>query len=172
MHRVKHLCISKVVCEETGNTLVETALCLSLILLVIVGVMACSMAVYTEHYVESAASSGARYATVRGSTYSAACATSASYYCEAKVSDIQNYIQTNVPPGIKASNISVTASWPGTTGSTGPAGTPIACDVSQGTDSPGCIVTVTVSYPFTFMLPSPLNRSMTFLTSRSTVISQ
>lgn len=163
----KHLCVGQLVHEETGNTLLESALCLSLVLLVIIGIMQCSLAVYTEHYVESAASSGARYATVRGSTYSGtSCATAASYYCEAGASGILNYIQTNAAPGIKASNISVTASWPGTTGAGG------TCNNAQGNDSPGCLVTVTVSYPFRFMLPAPLNKSITMTASRSTIISQ
>lgn len=167
MHRVKQLRAGEVVCEETGSTLLESALCLSLVLLVSIGIMMCSLAVYTEHYVESAASSGARYATVRGSTYSGtSCAAAASYYCEAGTSGILNYIQTNAAPGIKVSNISVTASWPGTTGAGG------ACNTAQGNDSPGCLVTVTVSYPFTFTLPGLSKQSITFHASRSTIISQ
>ncbi|SDF83269.1 TadE/TadG family type IV pilus assembly protein [Terriglobus roseus] len=167
MRHVKHLRAGEVLCEETGSTLLETSLCLSLVLLVILGIMECSLAVYTEHYVEWAASAGARYATVRGSTYSGTmCATSNSNYCEAGASDIQNYIRTNVAPGISASNISVTASWPGTSGASG------ACDTAQGSNSPGCMVTVTVSYPFTFMLPAPLNKGITLSASRSTIISQ
>ncbi len=153
--------------DEAGSALVEMALCIGAVLLAIFGIMECSQAVYTEHYVESAAASGARYATVRGSTYSGtACASSSSYYCEAGTSDIQSYIQSNAAPGISAANVSVTASWPGTTGGTG------TCDSVQGNDSPGCLVTVTVTYPFTFMLPPPLNRSITFRAVRSTVISQ
>jgi Flp pilus assembly protein TadG len=143
------------------------ALCIGLVLLVIFGIMECSLAVYAEHYIESAAASGARYATVRGSTYSGtACASPSASYCEAGTSDIQSYIQANAAPGIIASNISVTASWPGTTGGTG------ACDSVQGNDSPGCLVTVTVTYPFTFILPAPLNQSITFRAVRSMVISQ
>lgn len=167
MHRVKHPRAGEIIREEAGSTLLETALCLSITLLVIIGMMECCLAVYTEHYVESAASSGARYATVRGGTYSGtACATATSYYCEAKSSDIQNYIQANAAPGIKASNVSVTAAWGGKTG----AGS--ACTSVQGNDSPGCLVTVTVSYPFTFMLPAVSAKSITFSASRSTVISQ
>lgn len=114
MHRANHLRAEEILCETTGNTLLETALCLSLVLLVIIGIMECSLAVYIEHYVELAASSGARYATVRGSTYKGtACSTAAPYYCETNSSDIQSYIQTNAPPGVNTSNISVTASWSG-----------------------------------------------------------
>lgn len=167
MRHVKYLRVGKVFCEETGSTLLETSLCLSLVLLVILGIIECSMAVYTEHYVEWAASAGARYATVRGSTYSGtACATSTTYYCEAGNNDIQNYIQANAAPGINAAKISVTTSWPGTTGASG------TCDTTNGSDSPGCIVKVTVSYPFTFMLPAPLNKGITLLASHSTIISQ
>lgn len=167
MQGARHPLAGELFHEEAGSALLETTLCLSLVLLLIFGIMECSLAVYTEHYVESAAASGARYATVRGSTFSGtACATSSSYSCEAGTSDILNYIQANAAPGIKASQISVRVSWPGTTGATG------ACDNLQGNDSPGCLVTVTVSYPFTFMLPIPGNKAITFLASRSTVISQ
>jgi Flp pilus assembly protein TadG len=143
------------------------ALCLSLVLLVVLAIMQCSLAVYTEHFVESAALSGVRYATVRGSTYSdTACATAATYQCEAGVAGILTYIQSNAAPGIVASKISVTASWPGTTGGGA------SCDTAQGNDGPGCVVTVSVSYPFTFMLPASLHKSITFRASRSSVISQ
>jgi len=153
--------------DEAGSALVEMALCIGLVLLVIFGIMECSLAVYTEHYVESAAASAARYASVRGSTYSGtSCASPTSSYCEAGSSDIQNYVRANADPGITAASLSVTASWPGTTGGTG------ACDTTQGDDSPGCLVTVTVTYPFTFVLPAPWNRSMTFNAVRSMVISQ
>jgi Flp pilus assembly protein TadG len=153
--------------DEAGSTLVEMALCIGLVLMVIFGIMECSLAVYTEHYIESAAVSGARYASVRGSTYrETACTSPSASYCEAGTSDIQNYIRANAAPGITANNISVTASWPGTTGAMG------TCDSVQGSDSPGCLVTVTVIYPFTFMLPVPLNQSITFSAVRSTVISQ
>lgn len=167
MHRAKHRFIDEVFCEETGNTLLETSLCLSLVLLVILGVMECSLAVYTEHYVEWAASAGARYASVRGSTYSSKpCGAGTSNYCETGTSDIQNYIQTTAAPGLKSSNISVTASWSSGTAAMA------ACDTTQGNDSPGCIVTVTVTYPFSFMLPAPFNKSGTLTASRSIIISQ
>ncbi|WP_047491804.1 TadE/TadG family type IV pilus assembly protein [Terriglobus sp. TAA 43] len=167
MLRDRHFRTSELFREETGNTLLETALCLSVVLLVILGIMECSLAVYTEHYVESAAASGARYAMVRGGTYSGiSCGAATSYYCQAGTSDILNYIKANAAPGIKVSNLSVTASWPGT------AGTSSACDTAQGSNSPGCLVTVTVSYPFTFMLPIPLHKGITLLASRSTIISQ
>ncbi|MEZ2347770.1 TadE/TadG family type IV pilus assembly protein [Terriglobus sp. RCC_193] len=167
MRRAKFFSAQRLARHESGSTLLEMALCLSLVSLVMLGIVECSLAVYTEHYVESAALSGARYATVRGSTYSGtACASASSYQCMADTKSILTYIQSNSAPGIVASQLSVTASWPGTTGGGG------VCDVTQGNGSPGCVVTVTVSYPFTFMLPAPLHKSITFRSSRSSVISQ
>ncbi|HEY9137418.1 MAG TPA: TadE family protein, partial [Terriglobus sp.] len=96
MRRVNDPCAGCIARDETGSALLEMALCASLVLLVIFGIMECSLAVYTEHYVESAAASGARYATVRGSTYrETACASPSASYCEAGTSDIQNYIRAN-----------------------------------------------------------------------------
>lgn len=156
--------------NDAGTSLLEMALCSSMVLLVILGIMECSLAVYTEHYVESAAASGARYATVRGATYTGtSCGSTSSYYCEAGTTDVQNYVRANVAPAITSSKLSVTASWPGTSGGTGSAG---LCYGVQGNDSPGCLVTVTVTYPFTFMLPAPFHKSITFRAVHSAVISQ
>jgi hypothetical protein len=58
-------------------------------------------------------------------------------------------VRSTASPGISASSITVAATWPGTTA----AGT--ACDATQGTNSAGCVVQVTVTYPFSFLLPAP-----------------
>lgn len=167
MRLAKYSRVNSACRDEAGSALLEMALCGGLVLLVILGIMECSLAVYTEHYVESAAASGARYATVRGSTYTGTtCATSSTTYCEATSSDIKTYVQTNAAPAITASKLSVTTAWPGTTGGGA------SCYILQGTDSPGCIVTVTVTYPFTFILPTPWNKTITFRSSRSSIISQ
>lgn len=142
------------------------AFCISLVLLVVFAIMECSLAVYTEHFVESAAASAVRYATVRGSTYSGTSCATSSYFCEAGSSDIQSYIRANTAPGITATKLSAVASWPGTTGGTG------TCYNVQGNDSPGCLVTVTVTYPFTLTLPGMANKTITFSAKRSSVISQ
>ena len=167
MRRAKFVCARKLARHEGGSALLEMALCLSVVLIVMLMIMQCSLAVYVEHFVESAALSGVRYATVRGSSYSGTvCASASSYQCEANTASIRAYIQSNAAPGIAASQISVTASWPGATGGGG------LCDSAQGSDSPGCVVTVSVSYPFTFMLPAPMHQTVTFRASRSSVISQ
>ncbi len=167
MRLVKQTRLKEACDDASGSSLLEMALCTSLVLLVILGIMECSLAVYTEHYVESAAASGARYATVRGSSYKGtSCASTTSYFCEAGSSDITKYIQANAAPAITASKITVTTAWTGTTGGGG------SCDVYNGTDSPGCLVRVTITYPFKFMLPAPFNTSITFKAVRSTVISQ
>ena len=167
MHLAKYARVGAACRDEAGSALLEVALCGSFVLLVILAMMECSLAVYTDHYVESAAASAARYAAVRGSTYSTSCSGSATLYsCEAASSDIQKYVQNYAAPAVTASKLSVTASWPGTSNGT------TACDTTQGANSPGCVVTVTVSYPFTFILPTPFNKSITLSAVRSTVISQ
>lgn len=153
--------------DDAGSALLELGLCLSTVMLVLVGIMEVSLGVYTEHYVEAAAASGARYATVRGSTYKgASCTSTTTNYCEATSTDIQTYIRATVGPAITSTNVTVTATWPGTNG----AGS--ACYNVSGNDSPGCLVTVTVTYPFTLTLPGLTNKPITLKSTRSTVISQ
>lgn len=145
----------------------EMALCASILFLVILGIMECSLAVYTEHYVEAAAASAVRYATVRGATYAGtSCASATSSFCNATQDNIKTYLVANADPGITSSKLTVTASWLGGSGGTG------TCVGVQGSQSPGCLVTVTVTYPFTFKLPKPLNKAITFSATRSGVISQ
>jgi len=146
--------------EERGSNLVEFSLVATLLFLLLIGIIDCSLAFYSYHFVSSAAEEATRYAAVRGADWSSTCSTSAppnfslGYDCSASASDIQNYVQSLAPPGIVASSITIDTTssyvWPGTTPdcSTGPC-TPC----STNSNGQGCFVRVQVSYPFQFTLP-------------------
>jgi Flp pilus assembly protein TadG len=136
--------------DQAGSAMLEMAVCSLVILTTILGIMECSLALYNDHFASNAARDGARYAMVRGSTWAdAACNSTTTTSCEATNTDVTNYVRSTAPPGITASSIVVTTTWPGLSA----AGT--ACDAVDGSNSPGCIVQVSVSCPFTFMLPAP-----------------
>jgi hypothetical protein len=164
--------------EERGSELVEFALVASLLFMLLIGIIDCSLAFYAHHFVSYAAEEATRYAAVRGADWDSACSTSAppgftlGYDCSASASDIQNYVQSLAPPGILASAVTVnTASsfvWPGTTPdcSTTPC---TAC--AKDSNGHGCFVRVQVSYPFRFTLPL-LSQSSINLTATSEKVIQ
>jgi len=139
--------------DQSGSELVEFSLSVAILFTVIFGIMDCSRALYVDHYVAYVANEATRYAMVRGSSWQGtSCATTKSFSCDATSSDITNMVTSITPLGFTASNLSVNTTWPGTT----PAGS--SCATANGLNSPGCIVQVTVSYSFKFVLPFlPIN---------------
>jgi Flp pilus assembly protein TadG len=140
--------------EERGSSLVEFAITAWLLILLLLGIYQCGYAMYAYHFTTYAAQQGARFAMVRGSTWSkdetVNCSSSAPpsftmvYNCTAASSDIQNYVQSLATGGILASGLTVnTNNWPGTT----PDCTS-SCSACTTTNSQGCLVKVTVSYAF------------------------
>jgi Flp pilus assembly protein TadG len=138
----------KVLNDEAGSELVETALCVPILFLVIFGLIYFSFALYADHFVATAAKEAARYAVVRGSTWNgASCQSTSNYNCTATSADISNFVSAELPLGLSSSNLTVSSTWPGTTN----AGA--ACDTQNGDNSPNCQVNVQVNYSFTFPLP-------------------
>jgi Flp pilus assembly protein TadG len=146
--------------EDRGSNLVEFSLAATFLLMLLIGIIDTSWALYANHFVSYAAEEATRYAAVRGADWPSSCSTSAppgfalTYDCSASASDIRNYVQSLAPPGVTASSITINATssfvWPGTTPdcSTGPC-TPC----STNSNSQGCFVRVQVSYPFSFTTP-------------------
>jgi Flp pilus assembly protein TadG len=138
-------------------------LSISIILAALFGVIYVSMALYTDHFVGNAAKEATRYAMVRGSSWNgAACTTTSTFSCTATSTDITNYVESTMPPGLTTNDLTVTTTWPGT----GPSGS--ACDTTNGNNSPYCSVSVKVSYSFEWFLPF-LPQNTLQLTSNSTV---
>jgi Flp pilus assembly protein TadG len=140
--------LREVLCDESGAEVVEFALSVCVWLACVFSIMYGAFALYAAHFVGNAAAEGARYAIVRGSTWSGnACTTTSTLECDAASSDVSNYIAGTLPPGMSASNLTVTATWPGTTS----AGA--TCDTVNGANSPNCLVKVQVNYSFSFPVP-------------------
>jgi Flp pilus assembly protein TadG len=160
-------CRLSLACEE-GGTLVESALTLTLLMMIIFGIMDCSRALYVDHYVRYTAEEAVRYAMVRGSSWNnASCSTPATFSCEATAANIQAQVASVMPAGIDSgSNLAVATNWSGLTA------TGAACSVVNGANSPGCMVQVKVSYNFNFVLPFLPRNLLVLSSSSSAPISQ
>ena len=146
--------------DQTGSELIEFSLAASVLLLIIFGIMDCSRALYSYHYVAQAARQASRFAAVRGATWGSTSCSTSPYACAATAVDVTNYVKSFTPLGFASSNLVVTTTWPGTTVN----GT--ICSLLSINNSPGCVVNVKVAYSFGFVLPF-LPQSALALTSTS-----
>jgi Flp pilus assembly protein TadG len=165
--------------DERGSSLVEFAMTALLLIVLVSGVLQWMLAMYAYHFTSYAAQQGARFAAVRGYSWSKSkttnCSTSAPpsftmpYECTASATDIQNYVQNLATGGINASNVTINTTssyvWPGET----PDNTTTGCTTNA--NSQGCMVKVTVSYTFTF-LPIIKSPSLTMTATSENVILQ
>ncbi len=146
--------------DEMGSELIEFSLAASVLMLIIFGIMDCSRALYSYHYVAQTARQASRFAAVRGATWGGLSCTTYSYGCTATSTDVTNYVRSITPRGFASSNLVVTTTWPGTN----VYGT--LCSLLSINNSPGCVVNVKVAYSFGFVLPF-LPQSALALTSTS-----
>jgi Flp pilus assembly protein TadG len=117
---------------EEGSALVEFALCSSILFMSLFGIFALCGALYSYNFVSDAAREATRYALVRGS----ACTGFSD--CGITQAELNTYVKSLGYPGINTANLSATASW---SGNYAPA------------NSPGNIVTVTVTYSDPLNIP-------------------
>jgi Flp pilus assembly protein TadG len=152
--------------DEEGSAIMETAMSMIILLTFMFGVMEAGFAIYSYHFISEAAREGTRYATVRGSSAGAACGTSySSYDCMASSGNIQSYVQFLGYPGINPANMTVTSVW-----SAYAAGN--SCPTSPPCNSPGNLVTVTVTYNFPLNVPFIPPHTYAMSSSAAMVIQQ
>jgi Flp pilus assembly protein TadG len=137
---------------EAGNSLVETALTMMILLGVLFGTIEMCLAVYSYHFISDAAREGARYAVVRGATWETApwnlngkggacdgTGTAGSGYassgCTASTTDIEDYVSNFSFPGVNITTGDVAVSYL----------TSSMCTTASNTT--GCVVQVQITYP-------------------------
>jgi Flp pilus assembly protein TadG len=147
--------------DEQGGTLLETALTISILLSLVFGAIEVGLMLYTYHFVSYAAREATRFAIVRGSTCSGF-----SSACPAQASDIQNYVSNLGFPGIDISTSDVSVAWASYSPATATWSTCSNCNL------PGDQVQVTVSYPFPFSVPFVPPSSLQLSSTSAMVISQ
>ncbi len=140
--------------SERGTTLPEMALVIGVLLALVFGIIDFGRALYTYGLVADMARKGARYAIVRGSL-----CTKLGTGCPASSADILTYVQSLSQGATDPTQITVAGAtgganyvapiWPGTPVNTCSPGTGTA----GGNNRAGCYVVVTVTYPFSFILP-------------------
>lgn len=133
--------------SEEGSTLVEFAVCSSVLFVSLFGIFAFCSALYSYNFVSDAAREATRYALVRGS----ACTGFSD--CGIQQAGLNTYVKSLGYPGINTANLSATASWSGN---------------NAPSNAPGNIVTVTVTYTDPLNIPFwPNSGSILNLTSTS-----
>ena len=129
--------------DQSGQTLIEFAITISVLLTALFTLMEICLALYTWSTITELACEGTRYAIVRGSTCVTAAASGAGASCTASASAINSYVASIGYPNIGGAAITVNTrfSADGTTFTT------------TGNNDPNDIVRVQVSYPFPIRLP-------------------
>jgi Flp pilus assembly protein TadG len=151
MIRAKH--------SERGASMAETAITMSVVLLLLFGIIDFGRATYTYSWVANAARMGARWMIVRGSL---SCSSGNGFVidnCSAGSTGLQTYVQSLNTGMMTTSSITATE-------------TPISCPVGAATNSPGCVVSVTVRYPFAFIAPFFPQAGIAMQSTSQMVISQ
>lgn len=151
--------------DESGSELVEFALSIWIWIGMVFVILYGAYALYAEHFVNEAAHDAARYAIVRGATWSGAtCASTSSMECMAKSTDVTNFVKGRLAPGLFSDELTVSTTWPGLTS----AG--MNCDTDYGSNSPNCIVKVEVDYNLT--VPFAGFKTVTLTNTTETTILQ
>ncbi len=138
--------------RERGSTLPEMVIVMTVLLALMFGIIDFGRAMYTYSFVAQLARQGARWAIVRGSNCSLL------DHCNAQQSDVITYVQSLNYGAAVSSSIGGTAVWGG------------AASTCITSHAPGCIVTVTVTYPFKFFLPWVLPGNVWYLSSASQMV--
>lgn len=140
---------------EAGTSIVEFAMSLTVLFMMVFGVMAICLALYTYNVVAESARAACRYAIVRGS----ACNSFSD--CNVTGAQLQTYIRGLGFPGINPSSLSVnpdcstiTDCWP------------------NGNKNPGNPVKVTVNYQFLLSIPFVPQQTLSMSSTSEMVISQ
>lgn len=147
--------------KERGASLPETAIIMTVLLAMMFGIIDFGRALYTYSFVAQLARQGARWAIVRGANctaYSTACPASSG------TTDVQPYIQSLNYGALNTSQINAHLTW-----SNSSLNCP-ALGAGVPSNKPGCIAQVTVSYPFSFMLPWVPNTTITMSSTSQMII--
>ena len=168
---------------EAGSTLVETALSITILLVLVIGIMDACLMVYSYHFISNAAREGTRYAIVRGNTwtqspwnFTGTCASYTSAGCVATIGNIQDYVKSLSFPGIDSSQITVTPT------SYAAYGSAQSCEAASSTPPPssspplcnarGNVIKVNVQYRFATFIPFVPSQWLTMSSTSQMLISQ
>lgn len=163
--------------RERGSTLFEMAITVILFVVMLFGIVDFGRALYTYHFLSNAAREGSRWASVNGATCGPGGSSTTCPSCDASCNgtapmnngpaseaDVLNYVKSITPPGIDATQVNVTTC--GTAAGMKCPDSPSTCTLNE----PGCMVQVTVSYNFPFLIPIVHNGAIAMSSTSETVI--
>jgi Flp pilus assembly protein TadG len=136
--------------DEEGQSIVETAMSLMILLTFMFGVFEAGFALYSFHFISEAAREGTRYAIVRGSSAGPACSAPGPPICSAQggnnTGDIATYVKDLGFPGINPNNMTVNSTWSAYVHGS-------SCPSTGPCNSPGNLVKIVVTYNFPLTVP-------------------
>jgi Flp pilus assembly protein TadG len=146
--------------RERGSTMLESAVMISVLLVMLFGVIGFGNALYTYHFVSNTAREATRWASVRGNS----CTGGLSGGCPAADTDVTAYVQSlSTGIGLDPTKVTTTTTW------VAPPNNLSICNAQP--NSPGCVVKVQVQYSFQFLFPL-LPSGFTMQSTSQMVISQ
>jgi Flp pilus assembly protein TadG len=149
--------------RQRGTTLLESAVMISVLLMMMFGVVGFGTALYTYHCVSNTAREATRWASVRGWS----CPQNLpalSGGCPADDTNVTAYVQNlSTGIGLDPTKVTTTTTW------VAPPNNLAACTTHS--NSPGCVVKVQVQYSFQFLFPL-LPSGFTMQSTSQMVISQ
>jgi Flp pilus assembly protein TadG len=137
--------------QEEGRSLIEFAIVSSGMMMFVMVLMQLCLAFYSYGMITEVARETTRWAAVRGST----CETSASTSCTATVTTITSYAKGLGYPNIGGGTMTVTPSY-----------------IPSGTNTPGSVVKVAITYTVPITLPLVPKNSISLQTSSEMTILQ
>jgi Flp pilus assembly protein TadG len=154
--------------RERGTTMLESAVVISVFLVMMFGVIGFGTALYTYHFVSNTAREATRWASVRGSgsagTGLSCTGDGSPGGCPATDSDVNTYVQSlSTGIGLDPTKVTTTTIW------VAPPNNLPVCNSQK--NSPGCVVKVQVQYSFQFLFPL-LPSGFTMQSTSQMVISQ
>jgi Flp pilus assembly protein TadG len=144
--------------HERGSSLPETAIVMAVLLALLFGIVDFGRCLYAYSFTAQLARQGARWMIVRGSQ---SCSGPIDN-CNAQTAELQTYVRSLSEGATDPSQITASASFP-------------SCAVGAaggGKNGTGCVVAVTVTYPFAFIAPFVSKVSVPMSSTSQMVISQ
>lgn len=145
-----------------------------IMLMLIIGVIEGCWAVYTYHYLANAAHEAARYAIVRGGDWLIPCDSVGGWggsMCAASPQNIASFAANRGFPAISIDPSNDVCVQYFAADSMPPGGS-LTCDPNTGPNQVGDIVQVTISHPFTMILPGLPNNTWNLSSTSRMVIAQ
>jgi Flp pilus assembly protein TadG len=155
MHRTRERAnwrrrLKRLLREQRGQSLVETAITLSILMMFVFVFIEVCLAFYSFGVISEEAREGSRYASVHGST----CVTASSISCTASASALNTYVSNLGYPNLAGGTMTVNTTFP------------------DGSQAPGSRVKVAITYVLPIMLALVPSNALTLNASSTVTILQ